>query len=59
MRTTTTGSSRPRSRCATTSSTAGWPRPAQPTRAGRKRVYYLSLEFLIGRLLCDALSNLG
>ena len=23
-----------------------------------KRVYYLSLEFLIGRLLCDALSNL-
>lgn len=26
---------------------------------GRKRVYYLSLEFLIGRLLRDALSNLG
>ncbi len=26
---------------------------------GRKRVYYLSLEFLIGRLLFDALSNLG
>jgi starch phosphorylase len=25
----------------------------------RKRVYYLSLEFLIGRLLMDALSNLG
>ncbi|MBX9873663.1 MAG: glycogen phosphorylase, partial [Beijerinckiaceae bacterium] len=24
-----------------------------------KRVYYLSLEFLIGRLLRDALSNLG
>jgi starch phosphorylase len=26
--------------------------------AGTKRVYYLSLEFLIGRLLRDALSNL-
>ena len=26
---------------------------------GRKRVYYLSLEFLIGRLLIDSLSNLG
>ena len=26
---------------------------------GRKRVYYLSLEFLIGRLLSDALGNLG
>ena len=25
----------------------------------RKRVYYLSLEFLIGRLLIDSLSNLG
>ena len=28
-------------------------------RAGAKRVYYLSLEFLIGRLLRDALTNLG
>ena len=28
-------------------------------RAGRKRVYYLSLEFLIGRLFRDALNNLG
>ena len=27
--------------------------------AGAKRVYYLSLEFLVGRLLRDALSNLG
>ncbi len=27
--------------------------------AGGKRVYYLSLEFLIGRLLRDALANLG
>src|SRR5271165_7291768 len=26
---------------------------------GRKRVYYLSLEFLIGRLLFDAITNLG
>jgi starch phosphorylase len=28
-------------------------------RSGAKRVYYLSLEFLIGRLLRDAMSNLG
>ncbi len=28
-------------------------------RDGRKRVYYFSLEFLIGRMLLDALSNLG
>jgi starch phosphorylase len=27
--------------------------------AGAKRVYYLSLEFLIGRLMRDAISNLG
>ncbi len=27
--------------------------------SGQKRVYYLSLEFLIGRLLVDSLSNLG
>jgi guanyl-specific ribonuclease Sa len=27
--------------------------------SGRKRVYYLSMEFLIGRLLTDALNNLG
>jgi glycogen phosphorylase len=27
--------------------------------AGEKRVYYLSLEFLIGRLMRDAMSNLG
>src|SRR5580658_9414737 len=26
---------------------------------GRKRVYYLSLEFLIGRLLLDSMNNLG
>jgi glycogen phosphorylase len=28
-------------------------------QAGGKRVYYLSLEFLIGRLMRDAISNLG
>ena len=28
-------------------------------RDGRKRVYYFSLEFLVGRMLLDALSNLG
>ncbi|GGJ99543.1 glycogen/starch/alpha-glucan phosphorylase [Pseudomonas matsuisoli] len=28
-------------------------------RGNQKRVYYLSLEFLIGRLLFDSLSNLG
>src|SRR5438477_527932 len=27
--------------------------------SGRKRVYYLSLEFLIGRLFSDALNNMG
>src|SRR6201993_5306075 len=27
--------------------------------AGRKRVYYLSLEFLIGRLFFDSLNNMG
>ncbi len=27
-------------------------------RAGKKRIYYLSLEFLIGRLFCDALGNM-
>jgi starch phosphorylase len=27
-------------------------------RAGKKRVYYLSLEFLVGRLFCDALGNM-
>src|SRR5258706_10642505 len=28
-------------------------------RTGAKRVYYFSLEFLIGRLLRDTMSNLG
>ena len=38
---------------------AGWPRPAPTTSPQGKRVYYLSLEFLIGRLLHDSLNNLG
>jgi starch phosphorylase len=36
----------------------GWIRRGAPTTRG-KRVYYLSLEFLIGRLMRDALSNMG
>ena len=40
-------------------SSAGWPRPAPTTSSQGKRVYYLSLEFLIGRLLHDSLNNLG
>ncbi len=31
----------------------------QTYREGRKRVYYLSMEFLIGRLLEDAIVNIG
>jgi starch phosphorylase len=31
----------------------------QTYRDGRKRVYYLSMEFLIGRLLRDSMANLG
>src|SRR5262249_973021 len=31
----------------------------EQTAAGEKCVNYLSIEFLIGRLLCDALTNLG
>ena len=39
---------------------APWFETARRARAeGRKRVYYLSMEFLIGRLLEDAVSNLG
>ena len=34
------------------------PSTRETYRAGAKRVYYLSLEFLIGRLLRDSLSNL-
>jgi starch phosphorylase len=37
-----------------------WIASTQETyEAGGKRVYYLSLEFLIGRLMRDAVSNLG
>lgn len=35
------------------------PSTRQTYADGRKRVYYLSLEFLIGRLLFDSLNNLG
>jgi len=35
------------------------PSSAKPYEQRAKRVYYLSLEFLIGRLLSDALNNLG
>jgi starch phosphorylase len=38
----------------------GWMTSNRAAEAqGRKRVYYLSLEFLIGRLLMDSLNNLG
>ena len=33
-------------------------RPAETTAQHKRRVYYLSIEFLIGRLLLDALTNL-
>jgi glycogen phosphorylase len=36
-----------------------WTRSTASATPGGKRVYYLSIEFLIGRLLYDALINLG
>jgi starch phosphorylase len=39
---------------------ARWmPSTREPYASGAKRVYYLSLEFLIGRLLRDQMSNIG
>ena len=38
----------------------GWQHSYEKTNTvGTKRVYYMSLEFLIGRLMFDALTNLG
>ncbi len=38
----------------------GWQKSYHATNTGgTKRVYYMSLEFLIGRLMFDALTNLG
>ena len=37
---------------------AGLPRPAATYADQKKRVYYLSMEFLIGRMLEDAITNL-
>ncbi len=38
----------------------GWQQSYEKTNTvGTKRVYYMSLEFLIGRLMFDALTNLG
>ena len=36
-----------------------WLTSTRPGAGGQKRVYYLSLEFLIGRLLTDTAGNLG
>lgn len=35
------------------------PSTRRPRNDGRKQVYYLSMEFLIGRLLRDSMANLG
>ncbi len=56
---TATGSSPQRWRCATGSSIAGCRARAATDAEDRKRVYYLSLEFLPGRLLLDSLNNAG
>ena len=53
------GSWPPHSLPAAASSIAGQIPPGRLTPRSSKRVYYLSLEFLIGRLLIDSLSNLG
>ena len=53
-----TGAARCPLRCATRLSNAG-SRQRKTYREGAKRVYYLSMEFLIGRLLQDGIVNLG
>ena len=45
-------------RCATASSIPFFRQRAETKRRKKKRVYYLSIEFLIGRLLFDTLTNL-
>ena len=54
----TTGTWPPCSPSATAWSIAGWNPSSAPNESNGKRVYYLSIEFLIGRLLFDSLINL-
>ena len=58
MRARMTGMSRRRSPCATASSIVGWNPPARPISAATSALYYLSLEFLVGRSFRDCMTNL-